>query len=70
MKARYLIVHHPGLFTSIQVERDDGSKQEIENRFTWAVSREYCRDGCKSRGIEPVIERPQPHVEIFPWITI
>lgn len=70
-EVRYVIRHHPMLFTEVMVEyKDTGKREQIEHRFDWGVSREYCRQSLKERGIDPVIERPEPYVETFPWVKI
>lgn len=67
---RYVIRHHPGLMTELHVEEEGGASNVIENRMSWGVLREYCRDSLKGRGVEPVIVKPEPYVEVFPWITV
>lgn len=70
MKLRYVIQHHPGLATHLFVENEAGQRTLIEDRMSWAVVRENCRHNCRARGVEPVIEKPEPYVETFPWITV
>lgn len=70
-RIRYVIQHHPGLMTEILVEREGvPTKTQIENRFDWGTAREYCRNSMRKRGVEPVIERPEPYVEVFPWVEL
>jgi len=68
VKARYIIRHHPGLFTEILVERDGQVPVQTETRYSWGVAREYCRDNVKAHGVEPVIEKPDAYTEVFPWV--
>lgn len=70
MKARYIIRHHPNLFTELLVETEDGKIQQIEDRWTWAETREYCRRALELRGIAPDITKPEPHTEVFPWVEL
>lgn len=71
MKARYIIKHHPGLYTSLMVELSDGKPPyEIERRLSWGDTREYCRKSLEFRGIYPAIECPEPMIEIFPWVEV
>ena len=68
-KTRYVIHHHPGFVTEIHVEFDTGYKYVCENRLTWAVSRDTCRQAVEVCKVECVIERPDRYTEVFPWLT-
>lgn len=70
MRARYIIRHHPNLFTEILIEEEGKQPVQIETRLGWGVSREYCRQALEERGIKPTIERIDPHTEVFPWVEI
>lgn len=75
MKARYVIEHHPGLFTELRLEYEDNRPptRVPTPDWTWAETREYCRQSMRERGIEPEIQTDPArmrYVEFFPWVEI
>lgn len=71
-EARYVIIHHSGLFTELTVEYRDGRVQRLDTPdWTWAQVRAYCFQSLAQHGLVwPVIQRPEPGVEVFPWVAL
>lgn len=80
-RVRYIVTHHPGLFTEVHCETEGSGKALITPNYSLIDSLSYCVGGYASRGVTEnpdvvkgvywgMFAKPDENTYVGPWVEV